>query len=373
MCRRQPVTPWPIFDPCAELEQKSSRSSSKLARKPKRAKTAYNFFQQAERLRLKGLAVHNAATAKEIGLRWRTLPEAEKQRYQEWASIDKMRFDRENEVYIASIRRLKKRPSCAKPRASSASKRRRDSRLVLPSIELQDRPLRAHTLPNVPSYNPCSAAKRARLSTQQQPVEYFNPHQIVVTPSTHCPTPSMATAVQSATPALFNSAMPIKAKPTTDQLHQTMGNLNASNFCALDDEIPPLVDCPSPCSYSETKSDKGSVATSAVDRKPVTVKLELDFSHQAPDMNLRSHISSPPYVHDNSAYPKDSLARTLSYSGDVDQLDVSPFNSLFDFDDHSAPPPTRTPSHLVNSANALLRTGPWDQELPDLFSMNDRW
>jgi len=89
-----------------QRRRRRERKNSK-PKKPKRPKTAYNYFQLAEKQRLIGnsgrTSAHNELFARNIGQRWKSLSDIERQQYQIMADQDKMRYERENLEYIRSI------------------------------------------------------------------------------------------------------------------------------------------------------------------------------------------------------------------------------------------------------------------------------
>mmetsp|Transcript_26801 Transcript_26801/g.47453 ORF Transcript_26801/g.47453 Transcript_26801/m.47453 type:complete len:418 (-) Transcript_26801:578-1831(-) len=87
------------------------------AKKPKRPKTAYNYFQLSIREQLweelnqkqkineaKDRVVQNEKIARVIGKRWKALTKVERAVYQTMADRDKKRYARENTEYIESLR-----------------------------------------------------------------------------------------------------------------------------------------------------------------------------------------------------------------------------------------------------------------------------
>mmetsp|Transcript_22118 Transcript_22118/g.32967 ORF Transcript_22118/g.32967 Transcript_22118/m.32967 type:complete len:327 (+) Transcript_22118:230-1210(+) len=103
----------PTSAPSAPASSKSFRRSGTV-KKPKRPKTAYNFFQLAIRKQLweelapqiKGPKdrVHcNEKIARVIGRRWKALTAVERSCYQVMADRDKQRYVNENDLYIARL------------------------------------------------------------------------------------------------------------------------------------------------------------------------------------------------------------------------------------------------------------------------------
>eukprot|EP00468_Gymnochlora_sp_CCMP2014_P004309 CAMPEP_0167752240 /NCGR_PEP_ID=MMETSP0110_2-20121227/7025_1 /TAXON_ID=629695 /ORGANISM="Gymnochlora sp., Strain CCMP2014" /LENGTH=367 /DNA_ID=CAMNT_0007637827 /DNA_START=221 /DNA_END=1324 /DNA_ORIENTATION=- len=76
---------------------------SQTVRKPKRAKTAYNYFQMAEKTRLlaggSGFVMQNTTIARYIGKRWKLLSSYERSYYQRLADADKIRYNQELDVF----------------------------------------------------------------------------------------------------------------------------------------------------------------------------------------------------------------------------------------------------------------------------------
>ena len=75
-------------------------------RKPKRPKTAYNYFQLSEKKRLGERAagsVHNEEFARLIGQQWKSLSAEKRKKYQEMADLDKQRYEEENLAYLRNM------------------------------------------------------------------------------------------------------------------------------------------------------------------------------------------------------------------------------------------------------------------------------
>jgi len=97
-------------------QKRQARSSlSRAVKKPKRPKTAYNFFQLAIRDELweelrpvikgpKDRVVHNEKVARVIGKRWKALTKKERTIYQEMADRDKRRYANEHGAYVDALR-----------------------------------------------------------------------------------------------------------------------------------------------------------------------------------------------------------------------------------------------------------------------------
>jgi len=101
----------------ASTTKRRSKASSNNQRtkKPKRPKTAYNFFQLAIRDELwreitsrkkgpKDRVALNEKVARVIGKRWKALTPSKRSQYQTLADHDKKRYARENSAYIAALR-----------------------------------------------------------------------------------------------------------------------------------------------------------------------------------------------------------------------------------------------------------------------------
>mmetsp|Transcript_28768 Transcript_28768/g.40078 ORF Transcript_28768/g.40078 Transcript_28768/m.40078 type:complete len:279 (-) Transcript_28768:158-994(-) len=77
--------------------------TSKL-KKPKRPKTAYNYFQLSEKQRAEtGSLVHDERFARNIGSHWKALSKEERRRYQDMADRDRQRYERENSEYMKRL------------------------------------------------------------------------------------------------------------------------------------------------------------------------------------------------------------------------------------------------------------------------------
>mmetsp|Transcript_3978 Transcript_3978/g.9376 ORF Transcript_3978/g.9376 Transcript_3978/m.9376 type:complete len:442 (+) Transcript_3978:153-1478(+) len=96
------------------IEGKRSRAR-KISKKPKRPKTAYNYFQLAIRDELweeltpvincpKDRVSHNEKVARVIGKRWKALCNKERTVYQSMADRDKRRYAKEHRIYIESLK-----------------------------------------------------------------------------------------------------------------------------------------------------------------------------------------------------------------------------------------------------------------------------
>jgi len=98
----------PVPEFIFEANQKSNnpkrrrRNVKRTPKKPKRAKTAYNYFQMAEKARLtngKVSTIHKADMARYIGRRWKALSPEERALFQRKANTDKKRFDNEEKLF----------------------------------------------------------------------------------------------------------------------------------------------------------------------------------------------------------------------------------------------------------------------------------
>ncbi|GAB5365031.1 hypothetical protein AAMO2058_001021300 [Amorphochlora amoebiformis] len=74
-----------------------------IPRRPKRARTAFNYFQIDEKKRQGNSPRHREINARNIASRWRSLSPEERKRYNDMASTDKSRFERETEKYIQAV------------------------------------------------------------------------------------------------------------------------------------------------------------------------------------------------------------------------------------------------------------------------------
>ncbi|OCF33969.1 non-histone chromosomal protein 6 [Kwoniella heveanensis CBS 569] len=95
----------------------SKKRSKKDPNKPKRALSAYMFFVQDYRERIK--AENPEATfgdvGKLLGIKWKEMSPPEKKPYEDKAQADKARADRENAVYKANLKAAKKNAKAAEP------------------------------------------------------------------------------------------------------------------------------------------------------------------------------------------------------------------------------------------------------------------
>jgi len=80
-------------------------------RKPKRAKTAYNYFQMHEKARLSECNMQNAAMARYIGNQWKNLSDLERKRFQRMADRDKNRFNKEMNAFRKKLSKSKVYPA----------------------------------------------------------------------------------------------------------------------------------------------------------------------------------------------------------------------------------------------------------------------
>eukprot|EP00471_Norrisiella_sphaerica_P002572 CAMPEP_0184485716 /NCGR_PEP_ID=MMETSP0113_2-20130426/7296_1 /TAXON_ID=91329 /ORGANISM="Norrisiella sphaerica, Strain BC52" /LENGTH=601 /DNA_ID=CAMNT_0026867291 /DNA_START=100 /DNA_END=1905 /DNA_ORIENTATION=+ len=87
---------------------------TKPVQPPKKPKTAYNFFQRNAQRNLYNKSYSQGA-ARNIGTLWRQLSEAERKYYEDLARADKERYNREQAMYIESI---KTRPNSKTGRAA---------------------------------------------------------------------------------------------------------------------------------------------------------------------------------------------------------------------------------------------------------------
>jgi len=74
---------------------------------PKRAKTAYLFFCEARRGKLKreNPQWSMVEITRELGSIWKGMPEAEKKEFQDQSQQDNVRFQQESEQYLSKLRR----------------------------------------------------------------------------------------------------------------------------------------------------------------------------------------------------------------------------------------------------------------------------
>ncbi|WVQ97530.1 non-histone chromosomal protein 6 [Kwoniella sp. CBS 9459] len=95
----------------------SKKRAKKDPNKPKRALSAYMFFVQDYRERIK--AENPEATfgdvGKLLGIKWKEMSPPEKKPYEDKAQADKARADRENAVYKANLKAAKKSAKAVEP------------------------------------------------------------------------------------------------------------------------------------------------------------------------------------------------------------------------------------------------------------------
>uniref|UniRef100_A0A7S4DVZ4 HMG box domain-containing protein n=1 Tax=Lotharella globosa TaxID=91324 RepID=A0A7S4DVZ4_9EUKA len=87
-----------------EVFERRDRILMKPVKKPKKPKTAYNYFQLAEKERI-SVSTHNERIARNIGQKWKRMSLAEKMPYKNLAKMDKMRYERQNKLYLQWLAR----------------------------------------------------------------------------------------------------------------------------------------------------------------------------------------------------------------------------------------------------------------------------
>ncbi|GAB5354688.1 hypothetical protein AAMO2058_000140500 [Amorphochlora amoebiformis] len=326
------------------LTRQEKKQLREAPRKPKRPKTAYNFFQQAESLRLRGLAVQNAKIAKEIGLRWRTLPDAQRRVYQNWASMDKIRFQREYQEYITGIRRAENGTNPALRLKSRALKRRRDE-TQLSGVRMDFNIQRC-----VPSkklyvdsddYQPAKTARRMCSTTPS--VSMTSIRNSMFMPMVKPMTPPMVFQPEAkSSNTLGTTLIEVPQSAQTPAPAISLELKSPHSYSAS--QLPPLVDCASQYSSDDSNSELSSTAflnTVNLVQETTTASHQLHFtnSNLAPSTN------------------------TIASRDHLNVLAKVPYSDLFL---HPGKPSKFSTNHHLD--HAPIET--WDRRrLPDLFDL----
>lgn len=122
-----------------------------IVKKPKRPKTAYNYFQLAIRDELweeltpvincpKDRVSHNEKVARVIGKRWKALSKKERTIYQAMADRDKRRYTKEHTAYVQSLRNCFEMKAIAEDTAVKKKVRRHQRKPTQKAMSKRENP-----------------------------------------------------------------------------------------------------------------------------------------------------------------------------------------------------------------------------------------
>ena len=111
-----------------ESSKKKRKKKDKDENKPKRAKSAYNFFltQKRSEVKEKYPELDNTAAMKQLGIMWKEASDAEKAPFEAMAKKDKIRYEKEKETAAAAA--SKDAPPASAPETETVGKSKKKSK-----------------------------------------------------------------------------------------------------------------------------------------------------------------------------------------------------------------------------------------------------